>query len=376
MGQDNRQVPGLVRTRTDGAYRTDNSERKQMRFPEVHDAVTRMKLVRLKQPDDTYRETLVFRSHHTTDRTLHGKEVPSTQIQTNSVRPDYFFFCGEFVLQFTVYYSFFAQTKLQDDAEVRGFSMRDMDIDTVEKVNRLQAMSRREVPSVPAKVLVARRNECMSRMLNEGMSERDAETLFFVKFGYTADILNPNKTVLSKEAVKYKEHKDGGKKKHKDMIGDPRYKAISKMIVYARTKAYSSGIYGGFVIADIFPNMYSVHGNVGAHNGELFIPAICPVLRIPLMWEDNGSDYSNKRVGSPRVWRKTNTMPFGPDNVIIMSKLAAWLIEGSYALGGASRSLTPEMTQAWEEWQERHPFQKPTPAPRKAYKKRAIRGTD
>lgn len=343
-----------------------------MKFPEVHDAVTRMRLVRLKLPDGTYKETLVFRSHHTTNSTLHGKEVPYTKIETNSVRPDYFFFCGEFILQFTVYYPFFAQTKMQDDTEVRGLSVHTMSPELLEKVNRLQAMSRREVPSVPSKVMVARRNECMSRMLNEGMSEKDVETLFFVKFGYTADILNPNKTVLSKEAVEYKEHKDGEKKKHKAMIDDPRYKEISKMVAYARTKAYSSDIYGKFVVADVFPNMYSVHGNVGAQNGELFIPAVCPVLRIPLMWDKIDSRYTNKRVGSPRVWRKTNTLPFGPDNVIIMSKLAAWLIEGTYAVGRATETLTHEMAQAWEAWQVGHPFQKPEVQPRKVYKKRAV----
>lgn len=319
-----------------------------MQYPTLHDAIARMRLSRVQQEGGLYKDVLVFREHFTTVSALYGKEVPRTEIATDSIRPDYFYFCGTYALQFSKYQTFFDMTRNHTNSQVQAFSTQDLDIEFKNQEIQIRSYTSKGTEPYTSGELVKMRYKCIRDMLYSGVSETHVETLFSLSPFYVNKLLKEKKVPLPKE------RKQGCKNdtdRKKGVSKDARYKLIAKMLIYTRTKAHKTGVYGEFKVLDVFPNMYSVHGNVGAQNGDLFIPNMCPVLRIPLAWEGD-----NNAMSAPRVWRKTNTKPFGPDNVTIMSKLAAWLIEGAYGKNRVEGAMDHAMHEAWRDWQARHPF--------------------
>jgi hypothetical protein len=136
----------------------------------------------------------------------------------------------------------------------------------------------------------------------------------------------------------------------------PDYAAIQKEVEAARVKAYNSTprITGSFTASDVLPTLYDIQGNSGSHNGDLVVPKVCPVLRIPL-------DYNvfEKRItpNMVRIWRKTSgpdgTAPMDKDNVSIMSRKAAMIIEGAQ-VASALRNLNLDEHTALAEWQAKY----------------------
>jgi hypothetical protein len=302
----------------------------------MHTAIARMKLALIQQADGTYKDVLVFRRHFSTDSSLFGKEVPRSKLPWNPDQlPDYFYFCGTYALQFSQYSYFFDITRNYTDTEAQAFSTQDLDTDAKLLEMKIGSYAVRDTEPYPSSMLIKWRDKCLERMLEGGMSEPAAETLFFLSVGYINRLLRKGKVQLSKEQLQRNAEKKNALKK------DARYRAVAKMIADARIKASKGGIYGGFSVLDVFP---SVRGS------DRFIPQICPVLRIPLTWEGD-----NKLMTAPRVWRRTNTQPFGPDNVVIMSKLAAWLVEGTYALKRTNAAMDASSYDALREWKKKHP---------------------
>jgi hypothetical protein len=314
----------------------------KMKYPTTHDAIARMVLAQL--PDGKW--TLLYREHYSAAVSLHGREVPNTKD-----RDTIFYFCGAFALPLNTYYKFFLDTYNFSDYEALRHSDSDWSRELSMKSHEINSWQIGGAP-VPGNTLLYLRNKCIKDMLNSGTTEADICALFSISDRAVKKLLNPNCFDLRGGATK-QDNMDKNSNAH--IVNDTRYRGVRKMIAYARARAGGKGIYGGFNILDVFPNVYSVQGNVGANNGDRFIPLVCPVLRIPLVWGVAGEG----QLGEPVVWRKTNTKPFGEDNVIIMSKLASWVVEGEYAQKRIALIFSddPVAHNAWQEWKARHPFQ-------------------
>jgi hypothetical protein len=132
----------------------------------------------------------------------------------------------------------------------------------------------------------------------------------------------------------------------------PKYGAIKKAAAYARIYAAKMGIRSTFLIGDAVPTLYETQGNSGNRNGELVVPLVCPVLRTKL-------SYNESEAGDTvRVWRKTpgpdGKAPLEAGNVIIMSAMAKWAIEGAYGQQRLAH-LDDTARAALAEWQAKYP---------------------
>ena len=275
---------------------------------------------------------------------------------------DVFYFCGKFAFPIKKYYTFLAETYADSDHEVLHHGDSQWSAEMCAIAYEIQGMAHRDSAPVPRSTLLSLRDNCIKKMLGKGATNADICALFSISDRYISKLTSPvgvesgsgkpckkpaDKVAEAAEYNrKYKEDKEG-----MHLRGDPRYDDLRRMIAYARTRATNIGAYGKYSPLDVLPNMNSIHGNVGAHNSIRYIPAVCPVLRVPLAW-----GRSNNMLSAPRVWRKTNTKPFGPDNVTIMSKQATWLVEGAYGKNRVNDAMDAAMRGAWRDWQARHPF--------------------
>lgn len=118
---------------------------------------------------------------------------------------------------------------------------------------------------------------------------------------------------------------------------DPRYDTLRRVCNVARSKLHSrNGAFrSSFKITDLYVN------------DEL--PTTCPVLGIPLSYENF------KSLSAVRIGRKDTSKAATPRNVLLMSRLAQRMIEGT----GDRRRLinaleTQEMRQRWMDWYTTH----------------------
>lgn len=322
-----------------------------MKYPTTHDAITRMKLEQL--PSGKW--TLVFRKHYASHSSIHGKEVPCVKSGgANGGAGDVFYFCGEFALPLKTYYDFFLETHSFSDREAAmhgdsQWSSAEMSA----KAYDIQCMTVRGGTPIPRSSLLYLRDECIKKMLEGGTTNAEICALFSISDRYIRKLTDPDfgKVVDNRLAEKQLENKVQ-KDINAHVIEDPRYKEVVGMMMYTRSRASKKQIYGSFTQLEVFPMMQEVQGNMGVQGKQRFIPKICPVLRTPLAWGKEGAAV----LAAPVIWRKTNTKPFGPDNVTIMSKLAAWMIEGEYAKKKVAAAMDSDTHEAWRDWQARHPF--------------------
>lgn len=311
----------------------------RMKYPTTHDAIARMRLEQL--PSGKW--TLMFRTHYALPSSVHGREVPRVMLEgANGAAEDVFYFCGEFALPLKTYYSFFLETYSLSDREAALHSDAQWSsAELASKSYEIQGMSLRGGATVARSSLLSIRDSCVKKMLVGGTTSAEVCALFSISDRYARKLMDPT--------VETEPEEDKEDKENEYITSDPRYKNMRKLIAYARARASKKEIYGSFSPMDVLPNR-----NAGRNGSAKFIPQVCPVLRIPLRWGDEG----HRMLGGAVVWRKTNTKPFGADNVIVMSKLASWMIEGEYAHSKVSAILDSDSSahKAWGEWRDKHPF--------------------
>ena len=124
--------------------------------------------------------------------------------------------------------------------------------------------------------------------------------------------------------------------------GDARIEVVYKALLRARVLAANKRLLGeSFGLEDLLPH----HPGSSAQ----YMPPVCPVLGFTLDYTPNG-----KNVQAVRVGRKDANLPYGPKNVVIMSRLAARMIEGSVSVNTASLAMDPDMGAHWREWTKTH----------------------
>lgn len=127
-----------------------------------------------------------------------------------------------------------------------------------------------------------------------------------------------------------------------------KWKTLTKIVQYRRNVSVGET---KFVLADLHdadsPGGYPTH---------------CPATGEELDWTTNTS------WRSPNIGRHDPGMPYISGNVVIMSKLGRYLVDGK-AVGDLSALLktTPEIKDHYQAWKDKHPTASamPTPGPRR-----------
>ena len=323
-----------------------------MRIHDVHDIVART--VIRKVPDIRYqaqdgqpvpkRLTLHFRAHPKTNSALYGTEIPHITFPNDIV-----FFCGRMYIPLSLYIEFLVKTQHLTDAEAAQWQITSLEGASLARAIQIQTYTNAADRTYPPQTMQAQRKRCMKDMLAAGeeaadVARRMAVTEYAVK---SVD-----------EATQYNSRTSRGTPMqarkvlpHSIRINE-RFPVVKAAIQLMRAKVNQAGIATEgekFQITDVFPNRYSVHGNIGRENGDLWIPTVCPVIKTTLDWS------SNKGLKAVRVWRKHNGKGMTPDNVAIMSQAAMILIEQSgYSHEKMDKFLDQDNYDAWNEWKQKY----------------------
>lgn len=114
---------------------------------------------------------------------------------------------------------------------------------------------------------------------------------------------------------------------------DPRYAAVKRAC--NRVRSNPERMVCSFKITDLYVR------------GEL--PTVCPVLGIPLNYD------SPNALASVRVGRKDVDKPATPSNVLLMSRMAQRMIEGTGDRLRLKAAMdTDDMRRRWKEWDATH----------------------
>lgn len=250
-----------------------------------------------------------------------------------------YYFCARFMVPATVYLPYLITTKDVPDAKVDDFVT-----DTLTQEDMLLSMRLGDEPTnrvnYPNPVRKLFLDRCINKMRGEGLSIGALATLFSV-----------SESTVRSAAAEVRKVVQQDQQPIYNFINTPEYEALKKEALKARVKASNMGLRYEFVLSDVLPTMYDIQGNSGRLNGELVVPKVCPVLRIPLDYDLSTNKRAQNKV---RVWRKTpgpdGTAPMDKNNIIVMSAIATWAIEGAYGKKKIS-ALSYEMQTALAEWQ-------------------------
>lgn len=314
--------------------------------------------------DEQNKRHLIFRHHETLSPLQHGRPVPYVASPPDlppEVPPDRYYFCNNYFIPLTMFVRYLENTKDMSDEEVweENSKARDHMLDDEGRVLAYKIQSwgagRNLATPYPGKFISTTLDRCIKKLHLMGDSDRDIADLLGV------GVPRVVRAVLGEASTPKKKAKSevGPKGSRSILVPDelkkaPEYGAIKKAANYARIRAAKMGVQSTFLLGDVVPTLYDVQGNSGRHNSELVVPRVCPVLRIKLaynVFEDN------KGRNTVRVWRKTpgpdGMAPLSYDNVIVMSALAAWAIEGAYAKQKLSY-LDDTARNALAEWQAKY----------------------
>lgn len=346
-----------------------------MHIGTIYEICTRIRIT----VDAQNKQHLSFRAHHSLLKRQHFNKVPFVKGQTGAPE-DRYYFCNNYFIPLPLYLPYLEATKDMSDTEVLKATDETLEIDGQILSYKLQAWRNKKSSPYTASMTNSMLDQCIMKMHLGGRSNKDIADLLGVGDRRVRNVIP--KQAHEVEGVRGNTETREERKAAlrtgfrstlvpKELKDAPEYGAISKAANYARIRAHGMGVPSTFLVADVVPTMYDIQGNSGRHNGILIVPKVCPVLRIPL---DYNVFENKKALNKVRVWRKTpgpdGTAPLTPDNVIVMSTIAAWAIEGAYGTNKL-KDLTYDMQMALKEWQDKHgtrtvPREKKIGRPRKA----------
>jgi hypothetical protein len=294
-----------------------------------------------------------FRQAHLLGAGFKDLEAPYIQVQRtpttddpNDAAVERYYFCRRFMVQASVYLPMLLKTKNFGDGVVGVEAANVMSIEDRELDIKLNGEDYKK-NQWPYKLRMTMFEKCV-RKYHKTHSYSQVARMLFVTEHEVRRCLNgkvqvhSDPTALRQTRNRLQDH--------------PDYAVIQKEVEAARVKAYNSTprITGSFTASDALPTLYDVQGNSGSHNSDLVVPKLCPVLRIPL---DYNVFEKRKTPYKVRIWRKTSgpdgTAPMDKDNVSIMSRKAAMIIEGAQ-VASALRNLNLDEHAALAEWQAKH----------------------
>lgn len=333
-----------------------------MRFGTIHTICSRIRITN----DTQGKKCLVFRTHPSLTSKHHQSAVPYVSADGEDPALRYYF-CGPYLVPLNLYLPYLEATKDLSDSEAAKYTDDRLDDQGRVLSYRLESENLRPLmyPKAHRAHLL---DKCIIKMLQQKLPAT-----------YIADILMIGTVRVNKLASRMftdivtQENPSRAKAPRiavpEDIKAAPELNAVKKAAAYARVRAAQSGVAASFSLADVFPTMYDINGDSGRHNGIKVMVKVCPVLRVPL---DYNVFENNKQLNSIRVWRKApgpdGKAAMTADNVTIMSKLAADLIEG---VQGAKKlqALGGDALVALTEWQDkygrREVFDRPVGRPKK-----------
>ena len=293
---------------------------------------------------------VLFRNPHLLGDGFKYKEVPYIKVprtldpsDPNEAPIERYYFCRRYMVQASVYLPILLRTQHLEDDEIGEVPHL-----LTEEERTLEMRLAADNPKNSQwsyKLRTALFEKCVHKYYKEYSRLEVARMLFITEAGV--------QHCLSSKAQVRSDPTASKRNRFKDV---PEYQAIQEQVKAARVKAHNSSprITGSFTASDVLPTMYDVQGNSGRDNGAFIVPKVCPVLRIPLDY----NVFENKNaLNKIRVWRKTSgpdgTAPMDKNNVTIMSKAAARILEGAYA-ASVLNSLTGDALEALAEWQAKY----------------------
>ena len=290
--------------------------------------------------------TIIFRGRLSTTPSLRGTSVP--YISAAKDDPDVrYYFCCRYMVPVATYLPYLELTRDVEDEDVDGFLANKLTQEDMLVSMRLEAESEaRHIYTEKTRKLFLDR--CINKMRDKKLTHDKLATLFSTTERAVRDAVSLPKKVARQDGSPQGSPVHG-------FEHTPEYEAIKKAAYHARVKAHGMKVRCEFVLSDVLPTMYDIQGDSGSHNSIPIVPKVCPVLRIPLDYNMSGDKRALNKV---RVWRKTSgpdgMAPLTPDNVIVMSAIAAWAIEGAYAAKKVREALSAEAHKALEEWQGKY----------------------
>lgn len=326
-----------------------------------------LNVCRMMRIDDTGK--VLFRNLHLLGEGFQHREVPyvSVKIRTpDGEKVERYYFCRRYLVEGTVYLPYLFKSKHLEDKDVAEELPHILTAEDRVLEMRLST----DTPEHSGWSYEARKalfSRCIQKYYKDHPTKDVARMLFTTETTVRRALGHVTKVVVGDTADSDDATPSVGRLKD-----SPEYKAIQKEVHAARVKACNlkPPVKCSFAISDVLVRVNDVHGNSGKLGNERVVPKVCPVLRIPL---DYNVFEDNKPLNKIRVWRKTpgpdGAAPLTPDNVIIMSKAAAWILEGAYG-GGALRTLNDDSRNALADWQAKHgtrtvPREKKVGRPRK-----------
>ena len=287
------------------------------------------------------------------------KEVPYIQVPrsaeesaSDGVTIERYYFCRRYMVQASVYLPMLFKTMHLADDEV-GVETAHL-LTTEERMLEMKlSADNNKNTSWPYQLRKALFAKCIRKYYKQHPSI-DVARMLFVTEASVKRCLGGKIPVLSGSSI---ESRTESRTESRNRLQDlPEYIAIQEEVKAARTAGvnHKPRLAGKFSTSDVLPTMYDIQGDSGRQNGELVVPRVCPVLRIPL---DYNVFENRNALNKIRVWRKTpgpdGTAPLNPDNVTIMSKAAARMLEGAQ-IATVLSSLSAESQEALKEWQGKY----------------------
>jgi hypothetical protein len=138
----------------------------------------------------------------------------------------------------------------------------------------------------------------------------------------------------------------GSSELHKSPMGDlktdPRYAVLKKMVSNTRVKAYSLGMKPSFTTRSLLVR----------RNGVYYLPDVCPVLGVPLKYDNTKHQTYTRNPYAVRVWRKSNVYRFDDMSTTVMSAMAMHMIEGTDKNDAVKQLLVAEHPGALDRYAE------------------------
>ena len=306
--------------------------------------------------DEQNKRHLIFRRHYDNNIRQEGKKVPFLA-SAPGAPPERYYFCNNYFIPMSLFSRYLEATKDLSDEEV--FFVTDNTLDAEGRMFAYQTQSWVGKKSPYSADLTNNLlSQCIKKMHLRGCTEDEIAYLFGVtvrrvRVAVDGNTAVPKKKVLHEVGL---QSAVGPKGSRSILVPDelkkvPEYRAIKKAANYARICAAKMGIQSTFLIGDTVPTLYETQGNSGNRNGDLVVPKVCPVLRTKL-------SYNESEAGDAvRVWRKTpgpdGMAPLEAGNVIVMSAMAKWAIEGVYGQRKLSH-LDATASAALAEWQAKY----------------------
>ncbi len=323
-----------------------------MKIGTIYEITSRMRIAY----DSENKQRLVFRKHIGVLKKHHEKEVPYAKANPEDPALRYYV-CKDFLVPMATYLPYLENTKEVSDHDV--LKLTDNTLDEAGRMDayKIAAMRASKYSPYPSTFISNVLDACITKLHKKGMPLEEIADLLYIGTKRVSNILTPKSAKSGTGQRKEGAESAKGKRSlelRPEIADAPELGAVKHAAAFARRKAFGLDVGASFLLTDVFPTMYDIQGNSGRMNGHLIVPRVCPVLRIPL---DYDVFENRKALNKVRVWRKTpgpdGKAALAPDNVIIMSTIAAWAIEGAYA-AKKLKDLTHDMQMALAEWQGKY----------------------